>query len=67
MTHRSCPHTALLANCGLFVPAEHAVVPQFDRFLVRMSNSDSPEEGKSAYYVEMEEVRDFAYVFLYSA
>ncbi|KAK3264318.1 DNA mismatch repair ATPase msh1 [Cymbomonas tetramitiformis] len=46
---------ALLANCGLYVPARWAAVPRFDAFMVRMGASDSPAAGKSAFAVEMSE------------
>jgi len=53
---RSAAACALLASCGLFVPAREATVPHFDALLVRMSSTDSPAEGLSSYAVEMAEV-----------
>ena len=53
---RSAAAAALLASCGLFVPADRAVVPHFDALVVRMSSTDSPAEGLSSYAVEMAEV-----------
>ena len=48
---------ALLANCGLFVPATHAIVPRFDNFFLRSASYDIPSEGKSAFALEMDDVR----------
>ena len=53
---RTTAASALLAACGLFVPADAAVVPHFDSLAVRMSSTDSPAEGLSSYAVEMAEV-----------
>ena len=53
---RATACAALLSNCGLFVPAETAVVPHFDNLVARMSSTDSPAEGLSSYAVEMAEV-----------
>ena len=53
---RATAASALLAACGLFVPADAAVVPHFDSLAVRMSSTDSPAEGLSSYAVEMAEV-----------
>ena len=54
---RTTAASALLAACGLFVPADAAAVPHFDSLVVRMSSTDSPAEGLSSYAVEMAEVR----------
>lgn len=48
---------ALLANCGLMVPCSEANVPQFDSFFLRTASYDIPSEGKSAFALEMEDVR----------
>ena len=53
---RATASAALLSNCGLFVPADAAVVPHFDNLVARMSSTDSPAEGLSSYAVEMAEV-----------
>lgn len=49
--------TALLANCGLFVPCSSARIPRFDSFFLRTASYDVPSEGKSAFALEMEDVR----------
>jgi DNA mismatch repair ATPase MutS len=48
---------ALLANCGLMVPCSSAVVPRYDCFFLRTASFDVPSEGKSAFALEMEDVR----------
>ena len=53
---RAVAASALLASCGLHVPARRAEVPHFDSLVVRMSSTDSPAEGLSSYAVEMAEV-----------
>ena len=53
---RAAAASALLASCGLHVPARRAEVPHFDSLVVRMSSTDSPAEGLSSYAVEMAEV-----------
>lgn len=54
---RSVCAAALLANCGLMVPARAAVVPHFDAIMLRMVSSDSPADAKSAFQMEMSELR----------
>lgn len=54
---RSVLVAALLANCGLFVPAMHAVVPRFDTFFLRTASYDVPSEDKSAFALEMDDMR----------
>ena len=54
---RSILVAALLANCGLFVPCSEATVAQFDNFLLRTASYDVPSEGKSAFALEMDDVR----------
>jgi DNA mismatch repair ATPase MutS len=44
---------ALLANCGLFVPARKAVVPRYDNFFLRTTCHDIPRDRKSAFALEM--------------
>lgn len=48
---------ALLANCGLFTPCTSAKIPRYDHFFLRTSSHDIPSEGKSAFAVEMEDMR----------
>ena len=48
---------ALLANCGLFVPAAQARVPRYDNFFLRTTSDDVPSEGKSAFGAEMDDMR----------
>lgn len=54
---RSICAVALLANCGLMVPAECASVPFLDAFMLRNFSGDSPAESKSAYAMECDEIR----------
>jgi DNA mismatch repair ATPase MutS len=54
---RSSLVVALLANCGLMVPCSSAVVPRYDCFFLRTASFDVPSEGKSAFALEMEDVR----------
>jgi DNA mismatch repair ATPase MutS len=54
---RSVLVIALLANCGLFVPAERAAVPRFDTFFLRTASYDVPSEAKSAFALEMDDMR----------
>eukprot|EP00899_Mesostigma_viride_P008353 jgi/Mesvir1/17519/Mv08772-RA.2 len=49
---RSICAVALLANCGLPVPADRAVVPRYDAFMVRKGSSDSPAYAKSSFAIE---------------
>jgi hypothetical protein len=46
---RSICAGALLATCGLMVPARQASVPRFDAIILRMMSTDSPADGKSAF------------------
>ena len=48
---------ALLSACGLHAPVESAVVPYTDAFMLRTFSADSPLEGKSAFAIEMMEMR----------
>ncbi|PSC73121.1 DNA mismatch repair mitochondrial isoform X1, partial [Micractinium conductrix] len=54
---RSVCAVALLGACGLYAPAHTAAVPYFDAFMLRNFSSDSPLEGRSAFAVEMTEMR----------
>jgi hypothetical protein len=40
---------ALLAMCGLMVPACEASVPQLDAIMLRMMSTDSPADTKSSF------------------
>jgi DNA mismatch repair ATPase MutS len=55
---RTVTAAALLANCGLCVPASSAVVPAFDVIFLRNTAYDAPKEGKSSFGVEMSDIRD---------
>jgi len=48
---------ALLANCGFAAPCEAASIAEVDNICVRMTNTDSPVEGKSGFAMEMYEIR----------
>lgn len=54
---RSVLVAALLANCGLFVPCSEAQVPRYDHFFLRTASHDVPIEKKSAFALEMDDVR----------
>lgn len=54
---RSVAALALLAQCGLHVPAISAQVPRLDSLIVRMASTDSPVEGLSSFAVEMLEIK----------
>ncbi|CAM9772584.1 unnamed protein product, partial [Chrysoparadoxa australica] len=54
---RSTMAAALLANAGLFIPASEATVPRYDAFFMRTSSHDVPSEGKSAFALEMDDMR----------
>ncbi|CAM9889608.1 unnamed protein product [Ectocarpus sp. 12 AP-2014] len=51
---------SLLSNAGLFAPCTSAVVPRFDCFFLRTASYDIPAEDKSAFALEMDDVRDDA-------
>lgn len=53
---RSAGAVALLANCGLFVPATQALVPRFNAFHVRMASEDAPREGLSHWGRDMRDL-----------
>lgn len=48
---------ALLANCGLFVPAQYASIPRYDSFFLRTASYDVPSESKSAFGLECDDVK----------
>lgn len=52
---RSAGACALLANCGLYVPADTALVPRFKAFHVRMASSDNPLMSLSHWGLDMAE------------
>ncbi|GMI95879.1 MUTL protein homolog 1, CHLOROPLAST MUTATOR [Hibiscus trionum] len=54
---RSICAAALLGICGFMVPAESALIPQFDSIMLHMKSYDSPADGKSSFQVEMSEMR----------
>jgi DNA mismatch repair protein MutS len=47
---------AIMAQSGSFVPAQQAELPIFDRLFTRIGAIDKVNEGKSTFWVEMEEV-----------
>lgn len=52
---RQVAHIAILAQCGSFVPAQRAKLPILDRIFTRIGSGDNLAEGKSTFFVEMEE------------
>ncbi|XP_064976878.1 DNA mismatch repair protein MSH1, mitochondrial-like isoform X2 [Musa acuminata AAA Group] len=54
---RSICAAALLGICGLMVPAESALIPNFDSIMLHMKAYDSPADGKSSFQIEMSEIR----------
>jgi DNA mismatch repair protein MutS len=46
---------SILAQCGAFVPAQSANLPILDRIFTRIGAGDNVAEGKSTFFVEMEE------------
>ncbi|CAM9612949.1 unnamed protein product, partial [Scytosiphon promiscuus] len=54
---RSVLACSLLSNAGLFAPCTSAVVPRFDGFFLRTASYDIPAEDKSAFALEMDDVR----------
>ncbi|WOL09932.1 DNA mismatch repair protein MSH1, mitochondrial isoform X1 [Canna indica] len=54
---RSVCAAALLGICGLMVPAESALIPNFDSIMLHMKAYDSPADGKSSFQIEMSEIR----------
>lgn len=54
---RALAVAALLGNCGLYVPCTKALIPRYDNVFVRTASYDVPSEGKSAFALEMDDVR----------
>jgi DNA mismatch repair ATPase MutS/predicted GIY-YIG superfamily endonuclease len=54
---RSTMAAALLANCGLFIPAASASIPRYSSYFLRAASYDVPSEGKSAFALEMDDMR----------
>ncbi len=52
---RQVAHIVLLACCGLFVPAERAVLGPVDQIFTRVGSSDDLAGGRSTFMVEMTE------------
>jgi len=46
---------AIMAHMGSFVPAQSAHIPLFDRIFTRIGAADNVAQGKSTFWVEMEE------------
>ena len=55
---RSIAASALLANCGLCLPATRAQVSAFDTIFLRNAAFDAPAEGKSSFGAEMSDIAD---------
>ncbi|KAI8471333.1 MAG: hypothetical protein J3K34DRAFT_507122 [Monoraphidium minutum] len=49
---------ALLANCGLLVPAAGGAAPHFSHYALRNFSGDAPAEGVSAFGVEMRDMNN---------
>jgi DNA mismatch repair protein MSH6 len=48
----------ILAQIGCYVPATHCALTLVDRIFTRIGASDRILEGKSTFFVEMEETRN---------
>ena len=48
----------ILAQIGCYVPAESMTLTPVDRVFTRIGASDRILEGKSTFYVEMEETKN---------
>jgi DNA mismatch repair protein MSH6 len=48
----------VLAQIGCYVPADKVVMTPVDRIFTRLGASDRILEGKSTFYVEMEETKN---------
>lgn len=46
---------SIMAQCGSFVPAAYANLPILDRIFTRIGAGDNVADGKSTFFVEMEE------------
>lgn len=47
----------LLSHIGSFIPAKKACIPIMEKILTRVGASDSVLEGKSTFYLELEELK----------
>lgn len=54
---RSLGAAALLSQCGLFVPADHAEIPGYAHIFIRAGAEDCASEGRSAFANEMYDMR----------
>lgn len=52
---RQTPLITIMAQCGSFVPAAKADLPIVDRIFTRIGAGDTIAQGKSTFFVEMEE------------
>ena len=48
----------VLAQIGCYVPADKVVITPVDRIFTRLGASDRILEGKSTFFVEMEETKN---------
>jgi DNA mismatch repair protein MSH6 len=55
---RQTAMAVILAQIGCFVPAESMTLTTVDRVFTRIGASDRILEGKSTFYVEMEETKN---------
>jgi DNA mismatch repair ATPase MutS len=53
---RSVFVSALLANCGMFVPCDSANVSRFKHFVLKTGSSDAPSENMSSFALEVNDV-----------
>ena len=53
---RALTALALLANCGLMVPAAAATVPHYTTFVLRNFSGDAPTERMSAFGMEIRDM-----------
>jgi DNA mismatch repair ATPase MutS len=53
---RAVAAAALLANCGLMVPAAAAAVPHYSGFVLRNFSGDAPTERMSAFGMEIRDM-----------
>ncbi len=52
---RQCALICIMAQCGSWVPADHASLPVLDSLFTRIGATDYVVKGKSTFFVEMEE------------
>ena len=55
---RQTAMAVILAQIGCYVPAESMTLTPVDRVFTRIGASDRILEGKSTFYVEMEETKN---------